>query len=85
MANPHKTGMESVEDRPEVKEYLAEHGLRIQSQMPGWPGWDKPHLMTNDGGILPTSPQRLMQDVQRWQETGNAWHVMLAEGEFASC
>lgn len=72
------TGLEAIQDQPEVREYLLAHGLRVQSLIPGWEGWDTPHMMSHDGAIIPTSPAYLMHDVRRWKETGNAWHVSMA-------
>lgn len=72
------TGLESIQDQPNVLRYLQDHGLRAQALMPSWPGWDKPHLMNvGTGAIVPTSIDMLLTDVERYERTGNAFRVSL--------
>lgn len=72
------TGLESVTGLPVVQVYLAEKNLKAGELMPGWEGWDKPHLMNmRHGGIVPTSPEMLLEDATAWakeKDTGvKAW------------
>lgn len=61
------TGLEDVLKDDRVQRYLAAKQLRAQTLMPGWKGWDTPHLMRYPtGGIIPTSPELLLEDAIKW-------------------
>lgn len=68
------TGLEKVQDLPEVRVYLFRHRVTLCTLMPDWPGWDCPHVMTRRGGILPMWPERLLYlarrsaEICRWLE-----------------
>lgn len=70
------TGLESVEELPVVREYLFATQQGIGNLMPGWQGWDRPHLIRygdrrgykRAGGIVPTSPETLLDRARRWKK-----------------
>lgn len=63
------TGLETVQDDPIVSEYLGVTGRSVCQLMPDWPGWDRPHIMERHGGIIPTTPEILIEDARRWKKT----------------
>lgn len=72
---PPVTGLESVLSLPVVQEYLAAKQLRAETLLPGWKGWDTPHLLDmRRGAIKPTSPDMLREDAEKWKaEGGKSW------------
>lgn len=62
------TGLEKVCENPVVAQYLLEKQLKPGELLPGWPGWDTPHLQNQiSGGIVPTSPERLLDAATDWK------------------
>lgn len=68
------TGLEPYQryvDRKDVQEFLGATLQRLGELMPGWPGWDTPHLLNyRTGAITPTCIEMLLEDAEEWARTG---------------
>lgn len=60
------TGLETVQDRPEVKQYLGSTQQVLGHLMPGWGSWERPHIIKRNGGILPIWEGRLLYKSERF-------------------
>jgi hypothetical protein len=60
------TGMEHIQDRPAVAQYLGTTRQTLGHLMPGWGSWERPHVINRRGGIAPIWEERLLEKARRF-------------------